>query len=119
MSSIVDVEITLEAGAPRLSEATIHVRLEEVGALDVAARVVAEQVRPAVALAAEGDEPDLYHAALEIEEHDPAASYGVRVHIDVDGDGEVSTGDFITMESYPVLTFGYPSRVAVVVRCIT
>jgi hypothetical protein len=26
----------------------------------------------------------------------------VRVHIDVDGDGQISPGDYISMQSYPV-----------------
>lgn len=119
MSSTVDVEITLESGAPQFSQATVHVRLEEVGALDAAVRVVAEEVHCAARFLAEADALYHDHAALSIEELDPGASYGVQVHIDVDGDGEMSTGDFITMESYPVLTFGYPNRVAVVVRRIT
>ena len=35
---------------------------------------------------------------------------------DVDGDGQVSRGDYITMESYPVLTHGYPHVVIVRLR---
>ena len=44
------------------------------------------------------------------------ASDNIRVHIDVDRDGRVSRGDYITMESYPVLTWGHPDRVTVRVR---
>ena len=33
---------------------------------------------------------------------DMSGSPIVFVHVDVDGDGEISTGDYITMQSYPV-----------------
>ena len=35
-------------------------------------------------------------------------SYSIRVHIDVDNNSKINSGDFITMESYPVITYGYP-----------
>jgi hypothetical protein len=50
---------------------------------------------------------------------DMRARYQVRVHVDVDKDGKVSRGDYITTESYPVLTFGHPSRVRVRVRPVS
>jgi hypothetical protein len=43
-------------------------------------------------------------------------SYAVRVHIDTDKDHQVSKGDLITMESYPVLTNGYGTTTDVTVR---
>ena len=36
--------------------------------------------------------------------------------VDVDGDGKVSVGDYISMQSYPVLTFGYPREVTIEVK---
>ena len=41
--------------------------------------------------------------------------YAVQAHVDVDGDGNVSKGDFITMESFPVFN-GYPSTVDITVK---
>jgi uncharacterized protein (DUF2141 family) len=46
------------------------------------------------------------------------ARYAVSVHIDVDGNGKINSGDFINMESYPVLTYGYPDNILVYVRQI-
>jgi hypothetical protein len=40
----------------------------------------------------------------------------VRVHVDLDKDGEVSVGDYISMESHPVLTYGHPDHVEVAVQ---
>ena len=54
--------------------------------------------------------------ALEGTIPDERARYAVRVHVDIDGDGQVSRGDYLNMESYPVLTYGHPSRVTVRVQ---
>jgi hypothetical protein len=37
----------------------------------------------------------------------PARQYSLAVHFDVDGDGQVSKGDFINTQNYPV-TFNQP-----------
>ena len=47
-------------------------------------------------------------------------SYSIRVHIDVDNNGKINSGDFITMESYPVITYGYPKdNISVHVRKVS
>jgi len=107
-------KITFEEIAPPFTGATMYVRLERVIAADMASETVAimsKRVRAFdpktsidLSFAIAGDPPD------------PRASYAVRVHIDLDGDGEVSPGDFISMQSYPVITFGHPREVSVVVR---
>jgi hypothetical protein len=38
------------------------------------------------------------------------------VLVDLDGDGKISKGDYISMQSYPVLTFGSPSEVTIEVK---
>ena len=46
--------------------------------------------------------------------------YAVSVHIDVDNNGKINSGDFISMESYLVITDGYPKdNVIVHVRQVT
>lgn len=45
----------------------------------------------------------------------PNVRYVVQAHVDVDGDGQVSKGDFITMESYPVFN-GYDATVDIEVK---
>ena len=46
--------------------------------------------------------------------------YAVSVHIDVDNNGKINSGDFISMESYPVITDRYPKdNVIVHVRQVT
>lgn len=94
--------------------ATVHVRLLDATVADAPSRTVAEQTIPnvshprgaggTVAFAVRG-------SGLEAR-----ARYVVRVHVDVGGDGTVSRGDYVSTESYPVLTLGYPNRIIVRVR---
>ena len=43
-------------------------------------------------------------------------SYSLRVHIDSNGSGKIDPGDYITMQSFPVLTRGYGNEARVIVR---
>jgi putative lipoprotein len=40
---------------------------------------------------------------MEVGSFEIGASYALRAHLDVDGDGQISPGDFVTTESHPVL----------------
>ena len=46
----------------------------------------------------------------------PQATYGVFVHLDVTGDGEVEVGDAITTSSYPVSIDAISERIDVQLR---
>lgn len=48
-----------------------------------------------------------------IDEHH---SYSIRVHIDATGSGDVSVGDLVSTQSYPVLTRGYGNSATVTVK---
>ena len=111
---LVSGEILLGEEVQSFSSATIYVRLEDVSRVDAVATTVAEQVLRHVSHQA-GHQFQVA-IALRGTTADARARYAVRVHVDVDGDGQVSRGDYISMESYPVLTFGYPDRVTVRVR---
>jgi uncharacterized lipoprotein YbaY len=99
-----------------LANATVLIRLEDTSLADAPAKLIAQQVvthipeeiveRGKLPFALWGDIPD------------ERATYTIYVLIDTDGDGKVSRGDYITMESYPVLTFGHPNYVAVRVHRI-
>ncbi len=108
---LVSGSISFDEDAPAFSGATIYVRLEDVSYADASAKLVAEQIMRNVSRRAGGGEE------LEFKLHgriaDERASYSVRVHVDVDGDGEVSLHDHITTQSYPVLTQGHPRKLSV------
>jgi len=113
---LVSVEVTFE-DAESFSGATVYVRLEDVSRADVAARVIAEQVLRDVSL--RPGRPAKLMINLRGKAVDEQARYAVRVHADLDGDGQISRGDYISMESYPVLTFGNPNEAIVRVHRVT
>jgi len=106
-------DVVIEAGRA-FSGARMRIILEDVSRVDAASVGVAEQIIDAFSY----DPTDGASLAFSLpgEVPDDRANYAVRVHIDVDRDGRVSRGDYITMESYPVLTQGHPERVTVRVR---
>jgi hypothetical protein len=111
---LVKGKVMFEEEALPFTGATMYVHLENITAADIASEVVADYVERDIAFDPKNTR-DLFFT-IAGKAPDPRASYAVRVHIDVDGDGEVSRGDFISMQSYPVITFGYPSEVSILVR---
>src|SRR5689334_9359633 len=90
---------------------TVHVRVEEASRADAPAAVVAQLVLRGVEVAAAAP-------PLQFELHDiptvPSGRYVLRAHADVDGDGRITRGDYISTQSYPVLA----GAVADVVRMV-
>lgn len=82
-----------------LNAVSVYVRLEDVGRADAAAVPVAQQVMHGVGIA---DEASRLRFEIPAAGRRPNGEYGVRVHVDVDGDGEVSVGDYTSTQSYRV-----------------
>lgn len=105
--------VRLRDAAPR--PGSLRIKVEDVSRADAAARVVAEVVLPlGRALAAGATVP----FSVTVPELDESARYGVRVHIDCNGSGQVDAGDLISTQSYPVLTQGNRDSVDIEVRAI-
>jgi uncharacterized lipoprotein YbaY len=97
-----------------LSGAKVYIRLEDTSLANGPSGVVSEQVLTDVPLqvTAKGSLP----FTLYSEQPDPRIRYSVSVHVDMQGNGRISHGDYINTESYPVLTYGYPNRITLRVR---
>lgn len=103
------------AGKPALPpSAKTYVRLLNTSLADAPSNVVAEQVIDHIASSLSKNERVAFR--LEPDSIDERDSYTVSVLVDLDGDGKVSKGDYISMQSYPVLTFGSPSEVSIEVK---
>lgn len=81
-----------------VSNATVHVRLQETSRADAKATTVAEQVINDVNIVPDGP-PLPFTLPMPPNEN---GRYVVRVHADVAGDGNVSQGDYVSTQSYPV-----------------
>ncbi|MFL6320867.1 MAG: hypothetical protein ACJ71P_15035 [Nitrososphaeraceae archaeon] len=92
--------------------ATVYIRLDDVTMQDAPSKLILQQVIKD--LSYDHDDISNHHQKkLEFELFgdivvDVRRSYAIRVHIDVDNNGKINSGDFINMESYPVITHGYP-----------
>lgn len=106
-------QINFPEGA-EFTGATVFIHLIDSGMLDTSASVLAEQAirnfsfRP-------GDPPLNFELTLD-KEPDKRGLLGVTVHISMTGKDDVEMGDYMTMQSYPVLTQGYPDAVTVEVK---
>lgn len=107
-------KIVFEANSNAFDDAAIHIRVEDVTRADAAAVLVAEKVLQPVSRPA-GSTRDL-EFQMPVHLPDQSARYSVRVHVDVDRNGQITQGDFISTQSYPVLTRGQPDSVEIKVR---
>lgn len=96
------------------SDVTAHVYLEDVSRADASARLVAQETIQNVSHQA--GKQSAIKFQMRAETIDSRVHYSVRVHIDVQGNEELQVGDYISVQSYPVLTFGYPDRVTLEVK---
>lgn len=111
---LLEGEITFAKTGASFSGATAYIRLEDVSQADSASRIVAEQVTGDISH--QQGEEEKVRVSLQSQSFNERASYIISVHVDVDGDGQVSKGDYINMESFPVLTFGHPNQICVCVQ---
>lgn len=104
--------------APSKLDALMTVKLELVSLADAPSATVTTFERRI-------HEEDIIHLPFELDletEINPQALYTVSAHISLhpeDNPSDIQRGDYITMESYPVLTQGNPHNLEVVVKQIT
>jgi uncharacterized lipoprotein YbaY len=111
--AIVKGEIVFDNSLNFSPKSTIYVRLEDVTMIDSHSEVISEQIiRGANHQDNSNSKINFEIQGMICDKH----SYIVSVHADLDGDGNISKGDFINMQSYPVLTHGYPNYVSVSVK---
>ncbi len=104
--------VDLPAGPP----ATITIRLEDVSLADAPATIVSSVTIPDVTIPPGAGEPVAF--SLPVVSFEPRARYTVRVHVDRDGDGQVSKGDLISTSHIPVLTQGGGTEAQIPVKLI-
>ena len=83
-----------------IPHATVYVQLVDVTLADAPSKVISEEIINDVSI----DMENLLDLSFSIRAPslDECAMYTLMVHVDVSGSGEITLGDYITMESYPV-----------------
>ena len=109
-------EIKFAGRANLPPQATAYIRLLDTSLEDAPAETIVEEVLEDIARKV--NENQAVKFILEGEIEDERGTYTVSAHIDADGNGRMTSGDFISMQSYPVLTHGNPDRVVVLVKPI-
>lgn len=95
---------------------TVYVRVQDTGRADAPALTAVEEVLLGVNIV-----PGAPPAPFTIHgiPQNPDAHYTVRVHADVDGDGRVSRGDYVSTQSYPLPAGGQRAVLAILARPVT
>lgn len=105
--------IQLQDVTEAASNATVRVRVQDTSRSDAAASTVAEEVIRGVSIV-----PGAQGIPFTVRgiPQNAGARYSVRVHVDVDGSGAVTRGDYVSTQSHPVPATGEPAPVTIVVR---
>lgn len=114
MKTLVAGDLILDDEEASFKDATVYVTLEDVSRADAKSSIVAKQKIHPVSHHAGAKETVRFELDGKIV--DDKADYIVRAHVDLDGDGQIRLGHYITTQSYPVLTFGRPNRLTVRVQ---
>lgn len=94
-------KIEFEPGAPAFRGANLIVRLEETSQADAEANLIAEAVIRDVSWS--GDPAERVTFSLDVPAPLlPRHRYELRAHVDTSCTNEVTRGDFLTTQSYPV-----------------
>ena len=122
-------KIIFENNVKSFAGATVYIRLEDVTMQDAPSKLILQQVINNVSYGSGADDiagHNHHQKKLQFALFgdrivvDARRLYTITVHIDVDNNGKINPGDFINMESYPVITHGYPKdSVSVYVRQVT
>lgn len=107
--------ILFEDSVGPFSGASVYVRLEDVTRVDAPAIVIAEQVLQGVRVGSDVRELGF---AIHGDEPEPHAHYVVRVHVDVDNDGKVGVGDYVSTASHPVTLNTFPKAITIPVHLV-
>ncbi|MBC7921341.1 MAG: YbaY family lipoprotein [Ferruginibacter sp.] len=115
--------IIIASGVPALTDATAHLRLEDISYADREAVLLAETLIQNVCHPplTEGNRQEAVTVlAFELRVDagagiiDPSHEYAVRVWVDCNGDGKEGTGDLYSDQRYRVLTRGFGRAVTIV-----
>ena len=96
----IEGEIIFSEESASFNNATVIIKVEDVRYADASATVSAEQRLTNISRLAGSTKTLPFN--LEFTAPSALTNYSLRVHVDLDQDGQVSCGDFVTTQSYPL-----------------
>ncbi len=109
--------IVFGADVEPFTGATAYIRLEDVTRADAPARVTAETILRDVRIDGQGAKELQF--IINVPALERSARYVLRVHVDLDGDGQVGFGDYVSTASHPILPGDNTSAQSIPVRRVT
>ncbi|WP_214044814.1 protease inhibitor I42 family protein [Methanomethylovorans sp.] len=94
--------ISFEGQNISFSNATAYIIIEDVNSADNSPRVVAEQTIQGIYINQRTN--GIIHYAVPTDELEQDKEYLLSVHIDVDGNGNISQSDYVTIQRYPLIS---------------
>ncbi|WP_321418830.1 protease inhibitor I42 family protein [uncultured Methanomethylovorans sp.] len=92
--------VSFEEQNVSFSNATAYVTIEDVSVADSPSTVVEEQIISGLSI---NETKTTFQYAVPTSKLEEGTNYSLSVHIDVDGDGNVSQADYITTQHYPLI----------------
>ena len=113
---LIEGEISFQDLESPIDGATIYLKVEDVSQADGPSETIAEHILSNVSVWGPGANsiPFSVDAPLASNMRD----LNLRIHVDVDGTGRVSVGDYVTVRSYPLTLWDQQQRVTVEVRLV-
>ncbi len=111
---LVHGKIVFGENSPTLNGATVYVRLEDTALMDAPSRVLTEETIENVSYAGAGSIDFTLDGELPTDK--TGMSYTVSAHVSMDGTKDITKGDYITKQAYPVLRKKYPDEVTITVE---
>lgn len=102
----VKVRLHFPTGAKPPRHARLRIRVEDVSGADRESTVIAEGTPEPL-----GGGDSAIQVSVPAGLIDPRSSYSVFIHVDADGSGRITAGDFISPAVHPVLTRGAPDAI--------
>lgn len=117
-SKVVHGTINADSLDVQFEDVTVYVQLVDASLQDVSSILLGEQILENVnydsRLRYAGI---LFSIPIEFEIHE-SATYHVSAHADIDGDGQTSKGDWISMASHPVLSHGSTNEASIILSLV-
>ena len=107
-------EIVLPETPVPAGSADVAVYVEDISRADAPATVIGQQIQKGVAARPGARIPFTIEIPAKLIQD--KSLYSIRAHIDVSGSGDVTVGDFVSTETYPVLSRGHGASATVKVR---